>query len=439
LTIGTTKDGALLTNTASSPLPVLGTAIPIVGFCLIAPLVLVALYVYFHLNMQRLWELLADLPAVFPDGRPLDKMADPWLINGLVRAHFSRLRQERPALSRMQQWLSIILAWWVVPVTLVIFWGCFLRRHDWFGSSLHIAVVAGSIGFGWMSYRLARATISGFPRKQFEWANLRKDMRTYKRVAGCVLTVAVAYFFYFWTSEAINSFMNEFDYSTPPQKFAPHFLRQIGFRPFVDVREEEVSTKLPTWSPIYSRKVEEIASVKGARLRHADMKSAYAFQAFMVNADLNGADLRNAVLSEANLAHADLRNANLALASLVGANLIESNLYGADLTKANLMDADLSNANLTEALLIKAVLYNAVLKAAKLTHADLVGAQLSGANLEDADLSRAEATDTDFENVNLSRTNLKGVDLRSAKNLTKEQVAKALTDEKTLLSDSLRP
>jgi hypothetical protein len=105
LTIATTKDAALLTNSASSPLPIIGTALPIVGFYLVAPLILLALYSYFHLNMQRLWEALADLPAVFPDGRPLDKTADPWLLNGLVRAHFFQLRGERPPFSRMQQWL----------------------------------------------------------------------------------------------------------------------------------------------------------------------------------------------------------------------------------------------------------------------------------------------------------------------------------------------
>lgn len=129
LTIGTTKDAALLTNSASSPLPIIGTALPIVGFYLVAPVLLSALYFYFHLNMQRIWEALADLPAVFPDGRSLDKRADPWLLNGLVSAHFVRLRRERPALSRLQQGLSISLAWWVVPLTLLVFWARFLARH----------------------------------------------------------------------------------------------------------------------------------------------------------------------------------------------------------------------------------------------------------------------------------------------------------------------
>jgi len=126
LTTGKTKDAALLTDSASSPLPVIpGTEVPVVGFYLLAPIVLIAQYFYLHLNMHRLWEALADLPAVFPDGRPLDKVINPWLLNGFVRAYFLRLRDQRPALSRMQQWLSILLAWCVVPMTLCVFGAAF--------------------------------------------------------------------------------------------------------------------------------------------------------------------------------------------------------------------------------------------------------------------------------------------------------------------------
>ena len=196
LTIGTTKDAALLTNSASSPLPIIGTALPIVGFYLVAPVVLLALYFYFHLNMQRLWEVLADLPAVFPDGRSLDKRAGPWLLNGLVSAHFVRLRGGRPSLSRVQQWLSILLAWWVVPITLFIFWGRFLMRHDWLGTGLHIGLVAVATGFGWMSYRLACNTLRGVSRKPFLWAQIWKDVRSYKRAAGIVGTCVVGFIFY---------------------------------------------------------------------------------------------------------------------------------------------------------------------------------------------------------------------------------------------------
>jgi hypothetical protein len=84
LTIATTTDVALITGTASSPLPIINTNIALPGFYLAAPLILLAVYFYFHLYLQRLWSDLASLPAVFPDGVALDRKAYPWLLNGLV-------------------------------------------------------------------------------------------------------------------------------------------------------------------------------------------------------------------------------------------------------------------------------------------------------------------------------------------------------------------
>ena len=72
LTIATTTDARLLVNTASSPLPLVGATVPIAGFYIAAPMILLAVYVYFNLNMQRLWEQLADSPAILPGGRSLD-------------------------------------------------------------------------------------------------------------------------------------------------------------------------------------------------------------------------------------------------------------------------------------------------------------------------------------------------------------------------------
>ena len=66
LTIATTTDARLLTNSASSPLPIIQTEIPIALFYLAAPLLLVSFYVYLHLYLQSMWRGLATLPARFP-------------------------------------------------------------------------------------------------------------------------------------------------------------------------------------------------------------------------------------------------------------------------------------------------------------------------------------------------------------------------------------
>jgi hypothetical protein len=164
LTIATTTDARLLTNSSSSPLPIIQTPIPIAGFYWAAPFLLLCMFVYLHLYLQRLWEALAELPAFFPDGRPLDKRAYPWLLNGLVRAHFKLLRNYRPMFSRLQTLISIMLAWWVVPATLALFWWRYLPRRDGWLLLLAVLFVAAT-GFATWFQLSARRTLRGQQRQ----------------------------------------------------------------------------------------------------------------------------------------------------------------------------------------------------------------------------------------------------------------------------------
>ena len=54
LTIASTTDVLLLTNSSSSQLPVISASIPIVSFYIVGPLMLFVLYMYLHLHLQRL-------------------------------------------------------------------------------------------------------------------------------------------------------------------------------------------------------------------------------------------------------------------------------------------------------------------------------------------------------------------------------------------------
>jgi hypothetical protein len=93
LTIATTSDANLITHSISSSLPIIDTPIQIGGFYFVAPIVLVCMYCYLHISLQRLWERLAALPAVFPDGQSIDKKISPWLFTGLVYKHFVHLKK----------------------------------------------------------------------------------------------------------------------------------------------------------------------------------------------------------------------------------------------------------------------------------------------------------------------------------------------------------
>jgi uncharacterized protein YjbI with pentapeptide repeats len=153
-------------------------------------------------------------------------------------------------------------------------------------------------------------------------------------------------------------------------------------------------------------------------------------------------DLSSTNLSGANLSGANLSRGNLWGAYLSGANLFEANLFGADLRTANLSWATLSGANFDGANLSGGNLWGSKLQRADLGGANLSEADLSGANVSEADLSGANLSETDLSGANLSEadlggTNLSGVGLRFVKNLTKEQIARAITDNATRLPDYL--
>ena len=118
LTIATTTDVALITGTASSPLPIINTNIALSGFYLAAPLILIAVYFYFHLYLQRLWGDLASLPAVFPDGEELDRQSLPVAPERPRAGALQEARTRPTPAHRVENVVSILLAWWVVPFTL---------------------------------------------------------------------------------------------------------------------------------------------------------------------------------------------------------------------------------------------------------------------------------------------------------------------------------
>lgn len=393
LTIATTTDVRLLTNSPSSPLPIIQTEIPIAGFYWAAPLILVGLYFYLHLYLQRLWDGLAKLPAVFPDGKAVHERAYPWLPNTLVRAHFSRLEPGRTLLSRFEYLVSVVLAWWLVPFTLLLFWLRYLPRHDWNGTALHVALLVVSVGAAILLHGHAVRTLRGRPTK-FRWTKPWLDARAYQGAAALGAGVIFALI----SLGAIEGDARRDLFFGAPvaggiRTWVPYAFWFVGYRTVVDLRQADVSVKPPNWTGRDKSADVEVAQVKGARLSGRNLRFADGWGAFLAKADLRGANLEGAYLFRANLQRADLTRANLE-----GAVLIEASLQGGNFDFANLQKATLIRANLKRAVLI-------------------------GANLQGADLFRSE---------------LQGADLRDARGLTQEQLDHACGDEATNLPPPLR-
>ena len=404
LTVATTTDAALLTNSATTPLPIIQTKVPIAGFYWAAPLILLSLYIYLHLYLQRLWEGMASLPAIFTDGRTLDERAYPWLLSGLVRAHVPLLTKKRPQFSRLQVRLSVVAGWVLVPATLALLWLRYLPRHEWLGTIEQIVLLVLAAVFGVAFYRRSRATLRGHEWIDLSWKTMFKRATTYAYgvLVFCMLAVGLVI-----SDGAING--------VPPDKplfhlitvrfeaieiplvhrsLVPKAYRLAGSSAFLDLVEAEISIKPSNWTGLATDNLEsQIAQVKKARLPEMDLQYANALRAFLVKADLRGANLNGANLSGANLQEANLFRANLQRASLTRTNLQSANLWEANLQKANLFRANLKGADLRVAM------------------------------LRGADLSESE---------------LQGADLRGAEGVTMEQLDKACVDMNTKLPKYLK-
>lgn len=121
----TTTDVALVTNTGTTSLPFLNVVTNMAFFYITGPFLLLAMYIYFHLNLQHLWEAIGNLPAVFPDGKRLDQKVYPWLFNWLPSLYFIQIKQRkdiRPAYWVLERGIAVFFAWFFVPLTFTILW-----------------------------------------------------------------------------------------------------------------------------------------------------------------------------------------------------------------------------------------------------------------------------------------------------------------------------
>ncbi len=436
LVIGTTKDVALILNTSSSPLPIINAPIPITGFYVVGATLLAAIYWYFHFYLQPLWRALATLPAVFRDGVPQDDKTDPWQLTNLVRTEFAQLRATAPPLTRLENQLSIIMAWWLVPVTLLALWARYLPAHDISGLTWLAFLIGATIFFGRHTFRLARATLRGdvpsvgrTPPGGRSRTLLSRFLRELSRLRSGQIIIWFLLPFLMIVALSISASTQSprddqgnvavFSLSASEQALRgldptpAKLLNFVRIRTYADLREVELAPRPPDWDG------KNWGEIKRLELRDRNLAFADATSAFLANADLRGATLTGAQLGFAQLQGADLRAAELQgavvwQAQLQGALLAEARLQGARLQGANLQGANLGSAELWGAILSRANLQGANLSGAQLQGADLSFAQLQGADLNHAQLQGAQLGSANLQGASLQGASLQGADLRDA-------------------------
>jgi uncharacterized protein YjbI with pentapeptide repeats len=430
--IGMTTDVRLVVDASAIPVARFPKIISMTSFYLGAPLVLFILYLRFHFLLLRLWGSMSGLPAVFKDGQTLEKDG-PWYLMGLVRRHFRWMREGRSPFWVLETIVATVLAYWVVPATLFLFWLRYLVRQDFRGTLLHAFLLTLSVAAATcVPTIVARVLQPGDLLRQKSKNLLRLSFAT-ARIAlltGCALLI-----FSLGVNRGLPSDSNIATQHSQASllRWASEAMQSIGYRPYAELTEATLSGPPPhgNWSE------EALASVPGARLNEMNLRFARAYKAYLVNAKLWRANLEGAYLSEADMRGANLREAVLRDAILDRVQASKTVMVSADASRANFTGADLRCADMSFA-----TLENALMSNAKLGGASLYAVNLRNARMLRTDLSRADMRDTKMEHAVLSFANLEQTDFSSAKlmeaNLTGAQFKGTILMDADLRSTDLR-
>lgn len=329
LCLNATTDAQLIANAPMGIFPDFRLPIPTLTVYYLLPFLLAVTYVFLNIYLQRLWEDVACLPAIFPDGRSLDRVIHPWIPNRLVCAYHPRLHRNCPPLSHLQIGLSKFCIWWFVPLILLAFWLCGLPRRDWLLTFFLLNLTVITFGFAALFRNLARNTLQGKPLRRYKHGGLAVVQ------AGVILTVLSSLSFGALTGVPPHRVAFEHPKShmltARLQRIVPQLLYLVGRPPFADLTEAELSTRFA--SP--DAQDATTSAVHGVDLKQMNLSYANAAGAFLVKADLRAADLLGADLRFADLRGARLHGANLSGANLKGANL----RHASGLTQAQIQSA----------------------------------------------------------------------------------------------------
>jgi uncharacterized protein YjbI with pentapeptide repeats len=440
LTIISTLDQQLLTDTGVSKLPILNADIPIVNFYALVPIALVSLAVIALLQAQRLWSGIAAAPEALPDGTAMSDRASvwllgPWAAERLVPPH------RASALARLQAWLAIVVGWWIVPATVAWFWGRYLHRHDWTVTWIQIGAltVGCTAAAGFLSLAVATLPRTYSPPTERWIATGGRGRRWWSRfrpfAPTAIVAVLVPIVFGGASYAAIHgvhrpsangAVMQQASGVQPAlslvhavpalQSSIPELMAHFGLRSVAQLAEAEISTRLTTTGAVADTGVEPKAS--GAHLVAADLRFASGERAFLALSDLRRADLLGA-----DLWSADLRGANLTGASLVG-----SLLFGADLRKVRAaagpagdrIDTAAGVAYVDTLFCSRVFFSGSNLRYVRFSRADVRGAAFNEGMLQGALFAGARLQHATFDGADLD-----GADFRGSYGLTPAQILAA--------------
>lgn len=412
----------------ATTLPLVNFDVPTRYFFLAAPILVAAIYGYFHLYLIRLWDALGNADATI-DGKPLGDLISPWLITDAALYLRVRLRDDMAATHRLLEGsamaLNFLIAWAFGLVVLFFLWWLSMpARTFWMtaiaGLSLLAASFVGAASLALMISRMRRKH-TGPQRNVF-----RTLPAMWLLVLALPALIGVSYLRttgdvpYLATISMVDEAVVErpagwLPYGVAKAEYKDAWCRrksadcamlsEASLAEFeTDWTARRDATRADMRRPYWSdRSNENLMNWQGANLNSAYLVGAYLYRANLEGADLNSAQLEGANLTNARLQGASLVSARLEHAKLQRADIQGVNFSGAALNEALLGGAELMKADFFTARMNGASLNRAYAQGAKFDHAVLTGADLFGAELERASFFGAQLQGANFNQAKMKR------------------------------------
>jgi uncharacterized protein YjbI with pentapeptide repeats len=435
ITLASVKDVSFFVNSVETKLPLVGISVPVTSFFWAGSLLIAAIYAYFHLYLELLWQALGDAPSRI-DGKPLADRIDPWIVADSALRLRDRLRgahgEERASRKRAMQLVSDVvsvgLVWVFGLVVIFWFWWRSMPAHQPVLTGFIGVVLAGTLWVFCMSVAAAFAHLAEIDAK-WRWkpfftvtlfavlgltvvrtwidpwgGSVREEVLGYKIVGQKRKTDSPIEFL-----RPVRADLRETVFTEKPNDWSGREIAKTEFR----VRWCKERPELQCANPLVVER-DGLATQDDEAFREAWAQRWRALLAQLPKPDLRGADLRGA-----HLAQAELEGIKLLKARLDGAKLSDAHLEGADLGWASLEGATLNGSTLDGASFAfakmeRARLAFASLVGANFTLARLEQAEFQSANLSDADFNMADLTGAHFWYANLTNANFNGANFLNA-------------------------
>jgi uncharacterized protein YjbI with pentapeptide repeats len=455
LTTTSTTHVHLLSGDISFPLPVIGVALPVISFYIVAPFLLFILHLNFLVHVSDHSQYLAEAKYKMQGKINLSTIVHP----SMYSQYFLDEKKEgsHGVTSFFRDGFVLFSFFYLVPLLTLYIQYKFLPYHSWGITFEHKALVLLSIITSLIFYLhiiFLKCNHYLYDEKkigaELQWAKetiqeqfLDLNLILFFKRRIIKKTIKFLYFLSILIFILIFPLLSFFTISIPETnkecledpirkitsiinfqwakeisctKTNKYFVRNLKLK-------EKVLAPHPSDTLIakFENDPQKLLEFYGTLdLQKRDLRFSDLSRSNLTKADLRGARLQKADLSYAHLEGANLEAAKLQEAKLIrtklqGANLKSAQLQGAELAIVNLQGAFVVDAGLEGANLILSQLQGALLKEARLQGANLFGSNLQGANLSSAKLQGANLSNAKLQAAYFSDSNLQGANLSNAK------------------------